>query len=124
MTGASAMMIDHVQLAIPTGSEDTVRAFYLGILGMEEIAKPPVLAARGGFWAASGSLQLHFGVEDAFVPAAKAHPGIRVGDIDALAAHFAASGVEVAWDDLLPGFRRFYVLDPVGNRLEFLWSAP
>lgn len=42
--------LDHVQLAAPPGSEPELRAFYAGVLGMAEIAKPPVPAARGGCW--------------------------------------------------------------------------
>jgi hypothetical protein len=38
--------LDHVQLACPTGSEDTLRHFYGEVLGMTELPKPPVLAAR------------------------------------------------------------------------------
>ena len=40
--------VDHVQLAAPPGSEDRLRGYYTGVLGMAEIPKPPVLAARGG----------------------------------------------------------------------------
>src|ERR1035441_8477495 len=40
-------MIHHVQLACPAGSENTLRDFYSGVLGFEEVAKPPALAARG-----------------------------------------------------------------------------
>lgn len=29
-------------------------------------------------------------------------------------------GAPVQWDENLPGYRRFYSYDPVGNRLEFL----
>jgi hypothetical protein len=39
---------------------------------------------------------------------------------DGLAARLAAAGAEVTWDGELPGFRRCYVTDPVGNRLELL----
>ncbi|AOR36951.1 glyoxalase [Streptomyces fodineus] len=114
--------IDHVQLAAPPASEETLRAFYTGALGMTEIPKPPVLAARGGCWFATpgGSVQLHLGIEDPFRPAQKAHTGLRVTDIDALSDRLAAHGAPVVWDDNLPGHRRFYSTDPVGNRLEFL----
>lgn len=39
--------VDHVQLAAPPDSEDRLRAYYTDVLGMTEIPKPPVLAARG-----------------------------------------------------------------------------
>ncbi|MEU3840897.1 VOC family protein [Streptomyces sp. NPDC028635] len=112
--------IDHVQLAAPPGSEDALRAFYTGVLGMTEIPKPPVLAARGGCWFQAGAVQLHLGVEEDFRPARKAHPGLRVTGIEAYAAHLTALGTEVTWDDNLPGHHRFYAQDPAGNRLEFL----
>ena len=40
--------IEHVQLAMPGGGEDLARGFYVSLLGLEERAKPPALAARGG----------------------------------------------------------------------------
>ncbi|WP_337193510.1 VOC family protein [Actinomadura rayongensis] len=109
-----------MQLAIPAGSEDACRAFYVGVLGMTEIEKPPVLAARGGLWVRAETLEIHLGVEDDFRPARKAHPGIHVGDLDGLARRLANNGVQVTWDDAFPGHRRFFAFDPVGNRLEFL----
>jgi catechol 2,3-dioxygenase-like lactoylglutathione lyase family enzyme len=122
-SGVSGYRFDglhHAQLAMPAGAEPAVRAFYGGILGMTELDKPPVLAARGGCWFRSGALELHLGVERDFRPARKAHPGMLVSDIDALAARLTASGVDVEWDDEFPGHRRFYAHDPLGNRLEFL----
>ena len=112
--------VDHVQLAAPPGSEDTLRAYYAGPLGMTEIPKPPALAARGGCWFTAGSVVLHLGIEEPFRPARKAHPGIRVRGITAFAARLAHAGAPVTWDDTLPGHHRFYSEDPVGNRLEFL----
>jgi catechol 2,3-dioxygenase-like lactoylglutathione lyase family enzyme len=112
--------VDHVQLSAPPGSEDRLRAYYADVLGMTEIPKPPVLAARGGCWFQVGAVQLHVGVEEDFRPAKKAHPGLRVADIGAYAARLEARGAQVTWDDALPGHRRFYSEDPVGNRLEFL----
>ncbi|GAA2498259.1 VOC family protein [Streptomyces longisporus] len=112
--------VDHVQLAAPPGSEDRLRAYYAGVLGMVEIPKPPVLAARGGCWFQAGAVQLHLGVERDFRPAKKAHPGLRVTGIERYAARLQAHGAQVEWDENLPGHRRFYSEDPVGNRLEFL----
>ncbi|GAA5079517.1 VOC family protein [Streptomyces similanensis] len=112
--------VDHVQLAAPPGSEGDLRAYYAGVLGMTEIPKPPLLAARGGCWFQAGSVQLHLGIEEDFRPARKAHPGLRVRGIEAYAARLAERGAPVTWDDHLPGHRRFYSEDPVGNRLEFL----
>ncbi|MGC0376797.1 VOC family protein [Streptomyces sp. SAI-229] len=112
--------VDHVQLAAPPGSEEGLRAYYVDVLGMTEVPKPPALAARGGCWFEAGDVRLHLGVEDGFRPARKAHPGLLVTGIEAYAARLAAHGAPVTWDPGLPGHRRFYSEDPVGNRLEFL----
>ena len=112
--------LDHVQVAIPVGGEESARAFYGGLLGMVEVPKPPALAARGGCWFESGSAVLHLGVEDPFTPARKAHPALLVSDLDALAATLAAAGSSITRSDgELPGIRRFHTSDPFGNRLEF-----
>jgi catechol 2,3-dioxygenase-like lactoylglutathione lyase family enzyme len=120
MTAADFKGLHHVQLAIPPDSEDQARRFYGDLIGMTELEKPAVLAARGGCWFRSGGWEIHLGVEAKFQPARKAHPGVLVDGIDELAARLTDGGVEVEWDDKFPGHRRFYAHDPYGNRLEFL----
>ncbi len=116
--------VHHVQLAIPVDGEDDARAFDDGVLGMVEVAKPPVLAARGGAWFRGGGWEVHLGVEEPFVPARKAHPGVLVDDLDALADRLAAAGYPAEEDPHFPGFRRLYTADAHGNRLEFLQEQP
>ena len=110
--------LDHVQVACPAGSEDLLRGFYAGVLGMRELTKPALLAARGGVWFRSGTCEIHCGVEADFAPARKAHPGISVSDVDLAASRVADAGLPVRWDDAVPGLRRFHTNDPVGNRIE------
>lgn len=110
----------HTQLACPARSEEALRAFYVDVLQMVEIVKPPALAARGGAWFRGGTAELHLGVEEPFTPARKAHPGLVVRDLDALVARLAAAGAPVEADANFPGFRRVYTADPVGNRVELL----
>jgi catechol 2,3-dioxygenase-like lactoylglutathione lyase family enzyme len=116
--------LDHVQVAAPEGCETRARAFYGELLGLAELPKPRVLAARGGVWFAVGSGQeLHVGVDTAFAAARKAHPALAVPSKVALADLAAAlerAGHAVTWDVDLPGTARFYVDDPFGNRLELL----
>lgn len=117
------MSLHHVQVSCPAGSEQTLRAFYVGVLGMSEVPKPPALAVRGGAWFRDGeepgAAEIHCGVEAPFAPARKAHPGVAVDDVEALADAVSSAGGEVRWDDQIPGLRRFHTDDPVGNRLEF-----
>ncbi len=112
--------LDHVQIAAPPGCEDDARRFFGGLLGMAELEKPEPLRANGGAWFAAGGQELHVGVERDFAPARKAHPAFEVDDLDGLAERLRQGGVEVEWDERLPGARRFYAHDPWGNRLEFL----
>jgi catechol 2,3-dioxygenase-like lactoylglutathione lyase family enzyme len=119
-TGYRFSRLHHTQLAIPPGGEDLARRYYGEILGMAELEKPAVLAARGGCWFRGGGLELHLGVEQDFRPAAKAHPGILVENLDALAQRLQSSGREVEWDPHFPGHRRFYSHDLHGNRIELL----
>jgi catechol 2,3-dioxygenase-like lactoylglutathione lyase family enzyme len=116
--------LHHIQLAIPPGGEAACRAFWAGALGMTEVQKPPVLAARGGCWFRGGGIEVHLGVEADFVPARKAHPGLLVTGLKQLAARLEPHGVPVTWDDEFPGHDRFYAHDPFGNRLEFLEARP
>jgi catechol 2,3-dioxygenase-like lactoylglutathione lyase family enzyme len=112
--------IDHVQLAMPAGEEDRGRAFYSGLLGMVEIAKPPELAKRGGCWFACGPVQIHLGVEDDFRPARKAHPALRCLDYEGLTARLRSAGFETKDDNSIPGVQRCHVFDPFGNRIELI----
>ncbi len=117
-------MIHPVQLACPPGSEEASRSFYRDVLGLVEVDKPPILAARGGCWFRGHGIELHLGVERDFRPARKAHPGLLVTDLDAWVGRLHAAGYPVARDDDFPGMRRFYSHDPHGNRLEFLEPLP
>lgn len=113
-------MIHHVQLLGPPGLEPAMRGFYAGVLGLEEIPKPAVLAARGGCWFRGNGIELHISPDPEFTPGRRAHPGLLWSDLDGLAGRLADAGCLVRWDSDFPGMRRFYTEDPYGNRLEFL----
>jgi len=121
--------LDHVQLAMPAGGEPVARAFYVDLLGLFEVPKPPHMAANGGCWFAvpgtpAGSVgQVHVGIDPDFRAAAKAHPGLAVDDLDALVARLAGAGSAFTPDTQIPHLRRGHVLDPFGNRVELIqWS--
>jgi catechol 2,3-dioxygenase-like lactoylglutathione lyase family enzyme len=127
--------LHHLQLAVPPEAQDACRRFWVDLVGLAEVPKPPALAARGGAWFRAGraggaergvgtALEIHLGVAADVVPATKAHPAILVDGLDALADRLTAAGVPVRWDADFPGHRHFYCADPAGNRLEFLTPDP
>lgn len=112
--------LHHVQLAMPPGEEASATEFYEDLLGIPRVAKPAHLEVRGGCWFESDSVRIHLGVDSEFTPAKKAHPALLVENLDALRSQLADAGVSIVDDQPLPGFRRFYVSDPFGNRIEIL----
>jgi catechol 2,3-dioxygenase-like lactoylglutathione lyase family enzyme len=116
--------LDHVQLAMPAGGEPEARAFYEGVLGIPEVAKPANLARRGGCWFERDQLKIHLGVDPDFRPARKAHPALRVDGLQALKRRIEAAGFALRTDEPLAGFDRIYVDDPFGNRIELLEPVP
>lgn len=127
------MRLHHVQVSCPPGGEAEARRFYLEGLGLTEVAKPAVLATRGGCWFRaedeSGQVvaEIHVGVEDPFAAARRAHPAlvVDVGRLDELAARLRAQGhpVDERERTTFPGHLRFHTADPHGNRVEILSPA-
>jgi catechol 2,3-dioxygenase-like lactoylglutathione lyase family enzyme len=112
--------LDHVQLAMPAEGEDRARQFYRDALGIPEVSKPQYLAHRGGCWFERDELKIHLGVDPDFSPAQKAHPALLVAGLEALSEKLRGLGYEVQQDSRLKGFRRVYVHDPFGNRIELM----
>jgi catechol 2,3-dioxygenase-like lactoylglutathione lyase family enzyme len=102
--------IDHIQLAMPAGQEDEARRFYVGLLGLTEVAKPSHLVARGGAWFENANVRIHLGVDPEFRPAKKA----QLLEILRTAGHKVSDG------DVREAYEHAYVEDPFGNRLELI----
>jgi catechol 2,3-dioxygenase-like lactoylglutathione lyase family enzyme len=110
--------IDHVQLSMPPGGEDEARAFYVGILGLREIPKPPELAGRGGCWFVAPNAAIHLAPEGGFRPHSKAHPALVIRDLTAAREALEAAGVAIEEDDTGLPANRCYIRDPFSNRIE------
>jgi catechol 2,3-dioxygenase-like lactoylglutathione lyase family enzyme len=120
MSASLVKRLEHVQLAMPAGGEERAREFYQGALGIPEVPKPAYLAQRGGCWFERGELKIHLGVETEFHPAKRAHPALLVEGLRALAEELRHRGYDVQHDERLPGYSRFYIHDPFGNRIELM----
>jgi catechol 2,3-dioxygenase-like lactoylglutathione lyase family enzyme len=117
--------IHHVQITVPKGAEDEARRFYCATLGLHEIDKPAALRSRGGFWLQAGRLQVHVGTEDGVVRAAtKAHVAYQVTGLAAWKIRLEAAGVALLDNIPIPGYERFEIRDPFGNRIEFIEPLP
>lgn len=115
----AARSLDHVNVTVPRALESAAKRFYGELLGLEEIAKPGELKGRGGAWYQIGPVQLHLSIEELDAAPSRRHVCLVVADLAAARAAFAAAGVEILSDDRpVPGWARFYVRDPGGNRLE------
>jgi catechol 2,3-dioxygenase-like lactoylglutathione lyase family enzyme len=112
------MRLTHINVTMPKGGEDVARGFYCGCLGLVEIPKPEALRVRGGVWFDAGGLDIHLSVEDGrFGADALRHFGIECGDVDGVRARLRAAGI--ATEDGRPApWKRFFVRDPFGNRIE------
>ncbi|WP_068089164.1 VOC family protein [Polycladidibacter stylochi] len=114
------LRIEHVQLAMPSGGEAKARTFFVELLGMREVSKPQALANRGGCWFEAGAVHLHLGVEENFLPARKAHPAFVVSDLTRLRQRLEVNGYNCQDDVAIQGFKRCFVADPFGNRIELM----
>ncbi|HET9658695.1 MAG TPA: VOC family protein [Thermomicrobiales bacterium] len=113
--------LHHVMIAIPPASEPTARAFYVEILGLIETPKPDSLCGRGGLWLSTGSLDVHLGIDQDFHPARKAHIALQFPNLEQLRRRLNEHGYQVGPVECeLPGYQRFYVSDPFGNRIELM----
>ncbi len=114
-------VIDHVQMTVPRSVEAEALRFYENVLGLEPITKPEALAGNGGAWYRLGALEVHVSPEDdcGAPGTSKRHVCYVVPDLKAAESELARHGVETIPDrQPIPGWARFYIRDPGGNRIE------
>jgi catechol 2,3-dioxygenase-like lactoylglutathione lyase family enzyme len=112
---------NHVMVTIPKGKEDEAREFYCGVLQLLEIAKPESLKGRGGLWLQVGDQQLHVGTEDGVDRmATKAHIAYEVDDLGEWQKRIEQEGITIGDSVPIPGYIRFEIRDPFGNRVELI----
>jgi len=122
-------IVHHVNVTVPRSLENEAKRFYGDVMGMTEVPKPESSRGRGGAWYQLGPVQLHLSVEDgagygAGENLSKRHVCYTVDDLTEAEERFRQAGVEILPDDLpIQGWRRFYVRDPGGNRLEIAQSV-
>jgi catechol 2,3-dioxygenase-like lactoylglutathione lyase family enzyme len=111
----------HVNVTVPRSLEDEAKHFYGVVMGLAEVPKPEDSRGRGGAWYQLGPMQLHLSIEEGLGDhcVSKRHVCYLVDDLAEAERKFRDAGVEIYADDApTPGWSRFYVRDPGGNRLE------
>ena len=111
--------VNHVQVNVPSASLEQAREFYLGFLGLKEIARPAVFKSAG-IWMNAGSFELHIGVEDNVERITRAHVAYEVNDINAWRGKVKSAGYAVKEQPAIPGYDRFQFRDPFGNNIEII----
>ena len=113
--------INRVQLAFPQGEEAQVRRFYGSLVGLTELKYP----ADHALHFVAGSQRVDLVPTTAWqAPAAHAVLAFEVQNLPRLRHQLLQADVALEEHQPLPGYLRFYVNDPAGNRLEFLEPDP
>ena len=117
-SNSKRMRLSHVNITMPRGGEEAARRFYGGLLQLTEIPKPEAIRSRGGVWFDAGGLDVHVSIEEPRTgPDAYRHFGLECADVDELRKQLESAGV--ATEDGRPApWKRFFVRDPFGNRIE------
>ena len=119
-------LFHHVNVTVPKALEAEAKRFYGVVMNLKEVPKPEESRGRGGAWYQLGPMQLHLSLEDGLDEKciSKRHVCYTVDDLEKAEQQFRGAGVEIIPDDIpTPGWNRFYVRDPGGNRLEIAQSV-
>lgn len=121
-TTADVEGVDHVQLPMPFGGLAQAKAFYQGLLGLEEVRHPSI-DRPGSVHFAIGWQRLDLSEGRYTGVAPQAHLALRVRQVRALTQHLTAAGQRVQATPMSDGTPRIYIEDPFGNRLELIEAA-
>jgi catechol 2,3-dioxygenase-like lactoylglutathione lyase family enzyme len=112
------MRLQHVTVAIPPDGVERARAFYGGLLGLEERDVLPALdPARFVWFRTGGDTELHLMLSDEAAPVGP-HFCLAVDDLEGVRTALEAAGVETRDGTVLVGRPRFTCRDPFGNLVE------
>jgi len=107
--------VHHVSINV----DDVEKAgtFYIGVLGMEKLARPDF--GFPGMWLECGGQQIHLMQMENHVAPEGPHFALRVDDIELALRNLRAKGVQVSDVLDIPGAgRQAFLRDPAGNLIE------
>ena len=118
---ATVLRLQHTSVQMPPGSQEQARAFYGGILGMEEIPPPSTLERDRLVWFRAGpdGHEVHCFTDETMQRLSAAqHLCLQVDDLPAFRARLEAAGVPIEDPVAIPNRPRLFVRDPFGNLVE------
>ena len=110
--------IQHVSVPLPPGGQDAARAFYGGVLGLEEVPVPETLESINLVWYSLGDTELHLFVSELTGDRSARHFCIELDDVEDQRHKLEAAGITVVGAPLIPGRPRYFCRDPFGNLIE------
>jgi catechol 2,3-dioxygenase-like lactoylglutathione lyase family enzyme len=111
--------LQHVSIVVPRDGAERVRAFYGGLLGLEERDVPPKLDPDELIWfRVGGDCELHVMLSDEQPPERPHFCLVADGDLDALRRRLEGEGVQTRTPTEIIGRPRFMCRDPFGNLVE------
>jgi catechol 2,3-dioxygenase-like lactoylglutathione lyase family enzyme len=110
--------LDHCSVIITDVAK--ARAFYVDVLGLEEIAKPKTFDFVALWFRLTDGQTLHLLQKPLPDTRSPRHFALRVRDVVAAREHFRAHGVAIQETGPIPHCDRFFVFDPDGNRIEII----
>jgi catechol 2,3-dioxygenase-like lactoylglutathione lyase family enzyme len=123
VSGLRITRIDHVSVLVTDLAR--ARAFYAGVLGLREVAKPKTFDFVALWFDLGGGQTLHLLQKPQPDARSPRHFALGVPDARAAREHFRASGVPIQETGPIPHCDRFFVSDPDGNRIELIhWLEP
>ena len=112
--------IQHVSIPRPPGSHAQTRAFYGGLLGLEEKIVPGTIEHLDLIWYNIGeNMELHCFTEEPVADTSGRHFCMDVDDVQEMRRRLEQAGY-VPWDaEPIRNRPRFFCKDPFGNTIEF-----
>ena len=113
-----SISLHHAQVFYPPGEEAQARDFYGKALGLKEIRRPETLSDRGGIWFSAPPGHLHLSADSDLALHPRRHFALRVDDLASMRNRLRQVGARFEEATPIPGWRRCYVFDPFGNKIE------
>ena len=110
--------LHHAQVFYPPGEEAKARDFYGKGLGLDELRRPETLSDRHGIWYSAPPGHVHLSADQDLGLHPRRHFALRVDDLDGMRNRLRDRGARFEEATPIPGWRRCYVFDPFGNKIE------